>query len=203
MTDKVQMSRLPNALTISRLFLTAAFLVLLGVATRWSLFTALALFLAAGATDVLDGYFARRRESLTDFGRLADPFVDKILICGGFTLLVGKVDEVKSWAAAVITTRELFVSALRSYVEAHGRSFPADVWGKSKMCLQWLTLGLIVLTLAAGWRGQRLHQALLLVVYLTVLATAISGLASLHRARRVWPGTMTPLENSGGSSQSN
>lgn len=201
MSDKARMSRLPNVLTISRLFLTAVFLLLLGIGTTWCLYIAFVLFLAAGATDILDGYFARRRQSLTNFGRLADPFVDKILICGGFTLLIGKAEEVSPWAVAVITTRELFVSALRSYVEAHGKSFPANVWGKSKMCLQWLALGLIVLTLAADWKGPALHQGLRILMYLTVFATAISGLASLHRAWRVWPGTMTPLEDTGGSSQ--
>ena len=137
----------------------------------------------AGLTDVLDGYFARRRKALTDFGRLADPFVDKILICGGFTLLIGQVEEVTAWAVAIITTRELFVSALRSYVESQDKQFPANVWGKSKMMFQWLTLGFILLVLGGGWRHQVLHYVSLTMVYLTVFVTTMSGLASLYRAR--------------------
>lgn len=141
---------LPNQLTIARLVLSLVFFVLLALLDGDSLghgyFSgyrtavlngATALFILAVATDFLDGYFARKLHLESTFGRIADPFVDKIVICGGFILLTGVSESlVRPWFAVVIVFREFLVSGLRSFLESAGVAFGASLSGKLKMICQ-------------------------------------------------------------------
>jgi len=87
--------KLPNQLTVGRIALAAAFFVLLGLyeagteSGRWLLNSAFVLYILAGITDVLDGYLARKMKVTSAFGRIADPFVDKVLVVGAFAMLAG------------------------------------------------------------------------------------------------------------------
>ncbi|MGR3311700.1 MAG: CDP-alcohol phosphatidyltransferase family protein, partial [Candidatus Brocadiales bacterium] len=106
---------LPNKLTMSRLVLAIIFFVFLS----YRLFDmALGAFVLAGFTDWLDGYLARKQDLLTEFGRIADPFVDKIVICGGFIILILHAQTVLApWMVVVIVAREFLINSLRSYSE--------------------------------------------------------------------------------------
>src|SRR5262245_59811130 len=93
---------LPNQITVARLFISVIFLWLLSYfdwrhreEQYWMIDLAFWLFIIAAVSDILDGYLARRQNQVTSFGRILDPFVDKILVCGGFILLLGRnfVDE--------------------------------------------------------------------------------------------------------------
>ncbi len=91
----------------------------------------------AAGTDWLDGYWARKYGQVTTLGRILDPFVDKIIICGTFIFLAAVPDSgVAAWMAVVIVGRELLVTALRSYLEGEGADFSAIMSGKLKMVLQ-------------------------------------------------------------------
>jgi len=97
----------------------------------------LVVFLAAAATDFLDGWWARRYGPLTVVGRNLDPIADKVLVCGGFIYLIPVPGAgVLPWMVTVVVCRELVVTGVRGIVEATGQKFGADWFGKLKMGLQ-------------------------------------------------------------------
>lgn len=107
---------------------------------------AFALFVVTAATDSLDGYVARSRKEVTVFGRIADPFVDKLLILGSMIFLLGislpdLTWVVPPWTVAVVLAREILVTALRGAVEGAGGDFAAGPWGKLKMLAQCIAIG--------------------------------------------------------------
>jgi CDP-diacylglycerol---glycerol-3-phosphate 3-phosphatidyltransferase len=109
---------------------------------------AFAVFVVTAATDSLDGYVARKRGEVSVFGRIADPFVDKLLILGSMIFLLGLPGMawiVPPWTVAVVLARELLVTTLRSAVEASGGNFQAGPWGKWKMVAQCIAIGAAIL----------------------------------------------------------
>ncbi|MBI5307423.1 MAG: CDP-diacylglycerol--glycerol-3-phosphate 3-phosphatidyltransferase, partial [Planctomycetes bacterium] len=134
---------LPNRLTMMRFVLSIIFFAFLSY--RWY-DIAFYSYILAWITDWLDGYMARKKGLLTDFGRIADPFVDKIIVCGGFILLIQHANGIiPSWMVVVIVAREFLVNSIRSYSESKGIEFGATIWGKVKMFIQSLTISLILL----------------------------------------------------------
>ena len=146
---------IPNQITIARLVLSLVFFVLLGllghaqpdwlqtnrqVFLNWSN----VLLMLAIATDFFDGYLARRWNLESTFGRIADPFVDKITICGSFIMLTTISDLVEPWYPLVIVFREFLVSGLRSYLESAGVAFGAAWAGKVKMVIQSMTIPVLI-----------------------------------------------------------
>jgi CDP-diacylglycerol--glycerol-3-phosphate 3-phosphatidyltransferase len=105
---------------------------------------AVGLFAFAAATDVVDGHLARRWDAVTPFGRVMDPFVDKVLVIGGLILLAGgelsSRSGITTWMAILVLGRELLVTSVRAVVESSGGAFPADWAGKLKMLLQSLAI---------------------------------------------------------------
>lgn len=188
---------LANQLTLARLVLAPVFFILLicydahqEAAQRWLMVACFWIFVVAVITDFLDGLIARATHTVTSFGRIVDPVVDKVLICGTFILFAGhnfwndyNVTDVHAWMAVVIVARELLVSAIRAYMEAHGQPFPATWAGKAKMVLQSATVALILGRLA--WAPAQLAPLAQLAVWLTVLVTAASAVDYVYRARHV------------------
>lgn len=137
----------PNQLTLARIVLSLALFILLPLGWYRSAF---ALFVVTVGTDWLDGYWARKYQQITQFGRVVDPFADKLLICGTFILLAAVPplqdgtwpSGIAPWMTVIVVARELLVTALRTFVEQHGGDFSAKWVGKWKMALQ---------CLAAGW----------------------------------------------------
>ena len=196
---------IPNQLTLARLALSVVFFVLLGLeehgvfgATSRSFILNIAnlVFVLAVTTDFLDGYLARRWRLVSNFGRIADPFVDKIVICGGFIMLIGVApDLVKPWFAVVILFREFLVSGLRSFLEARGVPFGATLSGKLKMLLQSIAIPAVLIHEAnfspSSTTALSEPGALTSVTYWTVVAllaiTLLSTLVSclLYVARAI------------------
>jgi len=169
---------LANILTISRFFLAIVFFVLLSFRGTVMRDLALVTFVLAGVTDFLDGYFARKWSTLSDFGRIADPFVDKILICGAFIFFITQQDpdvRVRAWMVVVLVAREFLVNGLRSFAESRGVPFGATILGKLKMCVQFVTVCWILTFLghfsACGLAG----LVTSIMVWATVVLTAASG----------------------------
>jgi len=176
---------LPNQLTALRLVLSVALFVLMTY--EWYA-TSLVLFIIAVSTDWLDGYLARRWEQVTTLGRILDPFVDKVIICGTFILLVGVPEAtglkvwLRPWMAVVIVGRELLVTALRGYIEQQGIDFSAKMQGKIKMVLQCLAAAACLYYLArAGGAEPWVGWTVMVTVWLTVLVTITSGLEYVVR----------------------
>ncbi|MFH0963998.1 MAG: CDP-diacylglycerol--glycerol-3-phosphate 3-phosphatidyltransferase [Planctomycetota bacterium] len=179
---------LPNLITNSRLLLALVFFVTLSLGTRASLNAAFVIFVVAGLTDILDGYLARHLKATSSFGRVADPFVDKILVCGAFILLLAnsEVGYVRAWMVLVIVGRELLVTAVRSFAESQRKVFAANVLGKLKMFLQSLAIAYTIFALA-NWREApwwpKARTVGVALVYVATLATLASGLIYLFTWR--------------------
>lgn len=158
-------SNIPNLLTCLRLVLAAGFFILLSgyqfpQGPEWLLRAAAGLFIVAAATDALDGYLARKWNAVSAFGRIMDPFADKVLVLGAFVMLAGpgftlvegwgrvgipgqspellstQVSGVAPWMAIVILARELLVTTIRAVLEGRGIDFSASGSGKAKMVVQ-------------------------------------------------------------------
>lgn len=126
---------LPNAITLSRLFLTAVFVVAMSFDGLVSSVIALATFSIAAASDWLDGYLARKLGLVTPLGKLIDPLADKILVCSAFVFM--SVDGFAPvWATALIIAREFLVTGLRQVAIEAGQVIAADRLGKWKTTFQ-------------------------------------------------------------------
>jgi CDP-diacylglycerol--glycerol-3-phosphate 3-phosphatidyltransferase len=151
----------PNLLTLLRIFFVPLLVAAL-VKENWEIrfqqvlitneFLALAIFLAAAATDLLDGYLARRWGQVTTVGTLLDPIADKLLISAALISLVG-VREVPAWMAIIIVGREFAVTGLRSIAAAAGYTIEASELGKTKMLAQ--VIAVTLLLLGIHWKGLR------------------------------------------------
>jgi CDP-diacylglycerol--glycerol-3-phosphate 3-phosphatidyltransferase len=145
---------LPNALTILRIFfvpLLVAALVQENVAFQIGAFKvtnewlSLAIFLVAAATDLLDGYLARRWKQVTTIGTLLDPIADKLLVSAALISLV-QVRALPGWMAVMIIGREFAVSGLRSIAATEGYIIKASDLGKTKMFCQVVAISAMLLS---------------------------------------------------------
>ena len=122
---------LPNKLTVSRLILTAFFLMALLFDFPFHYTVALVLFVAASLTDLFDGIIARRRNLLTDFGKLMDPLADKVLICSAFIAFI-ELDWMPAWMVILIVARELAITGLRLLAASKNLVLAPERQGKNK-----------------------------------------------------------------------
>ncbi len=200
---------LPNQITLGRLVLAIVFFACLaqygtkeGPAGRLLLDISAVLFLIAAISDVVDGYLARKHNQVTSFGRVLDPFVDKILVIGAYVFLAGdgfltaegtRISDVSAWMVVVILGRELLVTSLRGVTEAAGESYAANVYGKAKMALQSTTVVWILLTLAHPEGLAIFARFRPLLVYLTVIVTFLSMIPYLMASRKILRQTSVPV----------
>ena len=130
---------LPNRLTVGRLVLTVMFVGVLSVNFPYHNTLALILFLLAAATDYFDGEIARRYSLITDFGKLMDPLVDKIMTAAAFVCLV-PLRAIPAWVAIIVISREFLITGLRLLAVSQGRILAADRIGKHKTSWQIATV---------------------------------------------------------------
>jgi CDP-diacylglycerol---glycerol-3-phosphate 3-phosphatidyltransferase len=126
---------LPNKLTISRFVFTIAFLAVMFSRVRFHQTIALALFIAGGISDFLDGYIARRDKLITNFGILMDPLADKIMVCSAFITFVG-LNLMPAWMVIIIVARELTITGLRLLAASKQVVLAAEGYGKHKTISQ-------------------------------------------------------------------
>jgi CDP-diacylglycerol--glycerol-3-phosphate 3-phosphatidyltransferase len=193
----------PNQLTALRFVLS---LVLFIIIEREHYWAAMWVFIVAAGTDWIDGYWARKYGQVTTFGRIFDPFVDKIIICGAFIFLAAIPGSgLVAWMAVVVVGREMLVTALRGYIEQHGGDFSASMSGKLKMVFQCAAVALSLYSLTwptpaptpdygplyslwpiAAWgRPEWLVWALSIAVWLAVVSTIYSGVGYVVAAVRM------------------
>ena len=205
--------KLPNQLTVGRIALAAAFFVLVGLyepgsaAGWWLLNAAFVVHIIAGVTDVLYGYFARKMHIVSAFGRIADPFVDKVLVVGAFTMCCGSnfaygggaipdaeaavpgwltggmYSAVQAWMVVAILAREFIVSAVRGYSESCGVKFPATPAGKIKMFVQSVAIGTVLYQVANVPDAVWAVWVKVIAVWVSVIVTVFSGFVYIGQAR--------------------
>ena len=128
---------LPNSLTVSRLVLTAVFVIGFTLGDPVGYGIALGAFTVAAITDFLDGYFARKLNLVTSLGKLLDPIADKILTASAFIFLCAHEQRFcPSWVVVVILAREFLVTGLRQIAVEKGQVIAADWSGKWKTGFQ-------------------------------------------------------------------
>ncbi|MFM7290177.1 MAG: CDP-diacylglycerol--glycerol-3-phosphate 3-phosphatidyltransferase [Planctomycetia bacterium] len=175
----------PNMLSAARLLLA---IVLFGVIEQERYAAATVLFLVAASTDWVDGWWARRFGQVSRLGRIFDPLVDKVIVCGGFILLAarGGGSAILPWMAVVVVVRELVVTAIRAEMERTGHDFSAAFSGKLKMVLQCAAIALELATRAAPDRtvaGVGLGSLASWSAWAAVATTVWSGAEYLVAAR--------------------
>lgn len=171
---------LPNSLTVLRIFFVPLLVVVLltrqpnfdfwGLPIHFEVWGVLILLMAA-ATDVMDGYIARKRGEITTLGILLDPIADKLLISAAFISLV-QMGLVPAWMVVIIIGREFIVVGLREIASVEGLVIPASPLGKTKMILQVLAGCAVILT--AKYTSLKLLGIVLMwLVVLSAVASAI------------------------------
>ena len=122
---------LPNKLTMLRVVMIPFFVVfmLVPIAGGTDKWIALALFIAASLTDMLDGHIARKYHLVTNFGKFMDPLADKLLVCSALICLVD-LRRIPSWVVIVIIAREFIISGFRLIASDNGVVIAASYWGK-------------------------------------------------------------------------
>ncbi|MDU1053561.1 CDP-diacylglycerol--glycerol-3-phosphate 3-phosphatidyltransferase [Clostridium baratii] len=136
---------LANKLTLLRMLLVPIFLIFIAInEIPYGTFIATFIFVIASVTDKLDGYIARSRNQITNFGKFMDPLADKLLVTAALISLV-EFRVVPSWAAVIIIAREFAVSGLRTIAASEGKVIAASWWGKIKTVIQIVAIILLLI----------------------------------------------------------
>lgn len=187
---------LPNKITVSRIILTVIFMLLLFREGPIAKILALSAFSIASFTDLYDGYLARKRNLVTDFGKLMDPIADKILVLAAFLAFV-ELEIIHAWMVVVIILRELLITGLRVFAAGEGRVIEAERAGKNKTVSQmvaiyfiliYLTLKEIAISYFSFWNqtwDSTLNIVIMILMYTTVVFTLISGFSYVWQNRKI------------------
>ena len=187
---------LPNKLTVFRMVLIFPFVILLlGGHEGWGWFTALfsgisgytdyialAIFVIASLTDLLDGKIARKYNLITNFGKFMDPLADKLLVCSAMICLTA-MGRIPAWIVIIIIAREFVISGFRLIASDNGRVIAASWWGKFKTTFQMVMVILMIANI------QALRFATDLVMWISLILTVVSLLDYLIKNKEVMQGT--------------
>ena len=174
---------LPNLITLARIALAPLFIWVLFVFQnpaaheRWIV---VFLFVLASATDGVDGALARKRNQVTDLGKLLDPIADKVLI-GGALLALSALGQIDWWITGVILIREIGITVYR-FVVIKDRVIAASGGGKLKTIMQSIAVGFYLSPLAGYWAPIGILQ--LGILYFALVLTLVSGIQYLAAARK-------------------
>ncbi len=170
---------LPNKLTMFRVILIPFFIVfLLMPITPYDKWIALAIFVIASLTDLLDGKIARKYNLVTNFGKFMDPLADKLLVCSALICLI-ELDKIPSWMVIIIIAREFIISGFRLVASDNGVVIAASYFGKFKTTFQMLAVCLMIADLPA------LHVVTQVVLWIAVILTVVSLIDYLVKNKSV------------------
>lgn len=160
---------LPNKLTIFRMFLIIPFVFIMltdycGSAGKW---IALAIFVFASLTDLLDGKIARKYNLVTNFGKFMDPLADKLLVCSAMICLV-EMGKIPSWIVIVIISREFIISGFRLIASDNGVVIAASYWGKFKTVFQMVMIVFMIADIEA------ISVVTTVIMWIALILTVIS-----------------------------
>ncbi|WHH59403.1 CDP-diacylglycerol--glycerol-3-phosphate 3-phosphatidyltransferase [Petroclostridium sp. X23] len=135
---------LANKITMVRIFLVPIFMFFLLTKFPYGAYIAVGIFVLAAITDGLDGYVARKWKQVTNFGKFIDPLADKLLVTAALISLV-ELNQLSSWVAMIIITREFIVTSLRVVAISEGVIIAASMWGKIKTVTQIIAIVLMLM----------------------------------------------------------
>ena len=172
---------LPNKLTVLRVIMVPFFVFFMltdvgGEANKW---IALAIFVVASLTDMLDGKIARKYNLVTNFGKFMDPLADKLLVCSALICMI-ELRELPAWMVIIIISREFIISGFRLVAVDNGIVIAASWWGKAKTISQMIMI--ILLIASFGGIFNVLETAF---VYIATVLTVISLVDYIWKNRAV------------------
>src|SRR3989338_7635820 len=178
--------KIPNNITLIRVGLIPLFIIILIVKIPYKNILAAFIFIMLSISDFLDGYFARKKNQVTEFGKLIDPIADKLLISTALIFLLGQgYAGVDLWMVAAIISREAVITAIRIYLLPSKIVVPASNFGKIKTVVQSIAIVFVLLELPLRWY----------VMLFAVLITVISGLEYIIRIRQMTGNSVVNLPN--------
>ena len=167
---------LPNKLTIFRVILVIPFVALmLNGYDLW----AVAVFIIASLTDLLDGKIARKYNLITDFGKFMDPLADKLLVCAAMICLV-EMGRLPAWMVIIIISREFIISGFRLVASDNGVVIAPSYWGKFKTTFQMLMIIVLILNL-----GGVFDMIGLVLTWIALILTVVSLIDYLVKNKQV------------------
>ncbi len=173
---------LANKITVFRVFLIPIFMGVLYLDTPNSQTYAAIIFIFASLTDTLDGYIARSRNLVTDFGKFVDPLADKLLVTAALVCLVG-LGKISAWVVVIILSREFTITGFRTIAASAGVTIAASPWGKVKTITQLVAISLLLLDNII-FRNFNIPMDMIML-YLALIFTVISGVDYLVRNKDV------------------
>ena len=174
---------LPNRLTIARVIMIPFFLVFLMTDFfPGSRYAALAIFIIASLTDMLDGKIARKYNLVTNFGKFMDPLADKILVYSAFCLMVAD-GTVQGWMLIVILAREFTIAGMRTVAASDGIVIAAGMSGKIKTVLQMIAVPLLIL---GNFPHEYVPYAANVFLWASLIMTVYSGIEYIWQNRKVF-----------------
>ena len=188
---------LANKITLTRAALSIVMFIFILLPFAWARFTATLIFIVAASTDWVDGKIARETNTVTPFGAIVDPFVDKILVAAALFAFVGiKELDVPIWAVFFILLRELMISTLRVIAALEGKVMAAERWGKFKTVIQLSAVGTIFFVLDVYHLGHLLRgtaQQIMFIIFITLskVPYAITAIAAVI----TWISAISDLKN--------
>ena len=193
------MMTLANKITLLRAGLSLVMFFFILLPFWWARFIAIGIFIIAASTDWVDGKIARETNTITPFGAIVDPFVDKILVIAAFFAFVSiRPLNVPIWAVFLILLRELMVSNLRAIAALDGKVMAAERWGKFKTVVQMSAIGVIFFVILVMHLCPLLHgsaQRICVVLFITLfnipyavtaIAAVITWISAISYLRNNW-----------------
>jgi CDP-diacylglycerol--glycerol-3-phosphate 3-phosphatidyltransferase len=171
-----------NMITVVRIIMVPFVLVILLTEMQNKEIIAFAIFVTAAITDSIDGYIARKFNQVSALGKFLDPLADKLLVSAALIALV-YLQEVETWAAAIIILRELFISAFRFYFLINNASFSASIPAKIKTTVQIVAISILILYRKVPYANY-FHKLGTVVLYIAIFLTIYSGAEYVIRFSR-------------------
>lgn len=169
---------LANKITVFRVLLVPLFMFVLYSDLSNSTYIAAVIFIFASLTDTLDGYIARSRNLVTNFGKFVDPLADKILVSAALISLVG-LNKVPAWVVVVIIAREFTITGFRVLAASEGVTIAASPLGKIKTITQLVSITLLLLN---NFPFNALNIPMdMIMLYISLFFTVLSGIDYLMR----------------------
>lgn len=172
---------LPNTLSIMRLALIPAIVICLYFPNRLGSLLAAVLFAAASVTDLLDGFLARRYQTVTPVGKFLDPLADKLLVSVTMIMLI-PLGRIPAWIVILVIAREMAVTGLRGIAVVEGKVIEASSLGKYKTIFQLLSL--VCLCLHYQYVGVDFHAVGMVFLWIALVLTLWSGFAYFQVAKK-------------------
>lgn len=177
---------LPNKLTLLRVILVPVFVVFLMCnITGYDKWIALAIFIIASLTDLLDGKIARKYNLVTNFGKFMDPLADKLLVCSAFICFI-ELGKLPTWMVLIVIAREFIISGFRLVAADNGVVIAASMWGKYKTAVSMVMIGFVIADIQIPF----VVTVTEMLIWASLILTVVSLIDYILKNKDIFKGSM-------------